>query len=107
MLKNGISSIDKLKNSKRWQFSTGYGSRTPEYTKIRGCTSPVYKMVLYSRPSIPTGSTSANSNQHRIKFHLQLVDSVDVQPEALEGQLYTPGSRKPWAYLPRMSFCET
>ena len=66
MLKNGISSIDKLKNSKRWQFSTGYGSRTPEYTKIRGHASPVYKMVLYSWPSIPAGSTPANSNQHRL-----------------------------------------
>ena len=89
------------------QEPQGIGSRTPEYTKIHGCTSPVYKMVLYSWPPTSAGSTSVNSNQHRIKFHLWLAESVDVQPEAMEGQLYTLGSRKPWAYLPRMSICET
>ena len=30
-----------------WPFSNYHGSRTPVGTKIRGCSSPLYKTVLY------------------------------------------------------------
>ena len=42
---------------------------------MHGCSSPLYTVALYSRPSISVGSASSDS----IKFDPQLVESVNVR----------------------------
>ena len=42
---------------------------------MHGCSSPLYTVALYSRPSTSVGSASSDS----IKFDPQLVESVNVR----------------------------
>ena len=62
--------------------------RAPDYTEIQGCSSPLYKVAQYSRPSTSTHFTSADSTNHGWKFDLQVVESVSVKAANTKGQLY-------------------
>ena len=54
-------------------------------TKIRGCSSPLYKTAEYCRPSVSAGCASADLTNSGWKFF----ESANSEPENTKGRLNT------------------